>query len=88
MFKVIVLVSLTSVFIHSTLCEDTRWPNTDGFCPVDQLLNATCKCDDNEDEKKLSCVSNLHNLANGNQKPGNYQNLRTLINNWDHRKTK
>ena len=50
--------AVISILFVSCLCkEESRWPKDNGLCPVDQVVNATCSCVENDEEKTFSCHS-------------------------------
>ena len=55
-------VSFCVLFASSVSKEQSpRWPNEGALCPTDQVTNATCSCEEKDDEEILSCSSNSEN---------------------------
>lgn len=68
----VLLVSITSIIVLPLLCHAARWPNPDAQCPTDSVINATCSCHDDGEEKRISCVSDVYKSPDGNKESGNY----------------
>ena len=48
---------ISTLFVSCLCKEELRWPKNNGLCPVDQVVNATCSCEENDEEKTFSCLS-------------------------------
>ena len=60
--KVCLFVSLFCFLFYSSFGKDESiWPKEGALCPTDQVINATCSCDEKDDEEILSCSSNSEN---------------------------
>ena len=60
--KVYLFVSLFCFLFYSSSGKDESvWPKEGALCPTDQVINATCSCEEKDDEEILSCSSNSEN---------------------------